>query len=38
VANGMAADFSWEKPAQEYFLLYRKLMESEDSGFALARE
>jgi starch synthase len=38
VANGMAAEFSWEKPAQEYFLLYRKLMESEDSGSALARE
>jgi starch synthase len=38
VANGMAADFSWEKPAEEYLALYRKLVEGEDSGSALGRE
>jgi starch synthase len=26
VANAMAADFSWDKPAEEYLSLYRKLL------------
>jgi starch synthase len=26
MANGMACDFSWEKPAEEYLALYRKLV------------
>jgi starch synthase len=28
VANGMASDFSWEKPAEEYMALYRSLAQT----------